>query len=366
MENIEKNWQDQKPQQRMEYLLKSGHLSDCSFVVYGDEGEKIVLKCHKLVLMSVSPVFERMFEGDFEESKLADNIVLDDVSGTDFQKFLSYLYWHDNQKLDTYKLDTIQSLIYLSKKFMIPNMTIKCLNTLKKRASKGLDPDTTIDLFEYAHQIEDIELIHSIKMKFTGNPSLFINTAAVFDLSSDKFLLFIRTFNGWVEEKIRFKVIEHYCNVHGLKLTMTNTEQEDIKENCVLPSLTAAFEKDENKNNVKASNDEKDSNKNEEKMTNTKEVEEDIKENCVLPSLTAAFEKDENKNKENEEKIRNQREQEKRMQFITELMEDIKFPSMSSYDFIAGPGASDLLTIEKKYQILSEICIAKDKMKTFV
>ncbi|XP_062129749.1 uncharacterized protein LOC133841350 [Drosophila sulfurigaster albostrigata] len=330
MEKIEKNWQDQKPQQRMEYLLKSGHLSDCSFIVFGDEGEKIVLKCHKLVLMSVSPVFERMFEGEFEESKLADNIVLDDVSGPDFQKFISYVYWHDNQKLDTYELDTIQSLIYLSKKFMIPNMTTKCLNTLKKRVSKGLDPDTTIDLFEYAHEIEDIELVDSIKMKFMGNPSSFINTAAVFDLSSDKFLLFIRTFNGWVEEKFRFEVIEHYCNMHGLKLTMTNTKEveEDIKENCVLPSLTAAFEKDENKNIVKGSSDEKNSN-------------------------------------ENEEKIRNQREQEKRMQFITDLMEDIKFPSMTSYDFITGPGASDLLTIEKKYKILSEICIAKDKMKTF-
>ncbi|KAH8372244.1 hypothetical protein KR093_010706, partial [Drosophila rubida] len=113
---------------------------------------------------SVSPVFERMFEGDFEESKMADNIVLDDVSGTDFQKFISYLYWHDNQKLNSYELQTMQSLIYLSKKFMISFMTTKCLNSIKQRLSNGLDPDTTIDLFEYAHEIEDKDLIDAIRL----------------------------------------------------------------------------------------------------------------------------------------------------------------------------------------------------------
>ncbi|KAH8307080.1 hypothetical protein KR044_004498 [Drosophila immigrans] len=113
---------------------------------------------------SVSPVFERMFEGDFEESKMSDNIVLDDVSGTDFQKFISYLYWHDNQKLDHYELVTIQSLIYLSKKFMVSFLTSKCLIAIKKRLSNGLDPDTTIDLFEYAHEIEDTDLIDSIRL----------------------------------------------------------------------------------------------------------------------------------------------------------------------------------------------------------
>lgn len=35
----------------MEYLLKTGHLSDCSFVVYDNDGKKVILKCHKFILM---------------------------------------------------------------------------------------------------------------------------------------------------------------------------------------------------------------------------------------------------------------------------------------------------------------------------
>lgn len=35
----------------MEYLLSTGHLSDCSFIVFDDDGEKIVVKCHKFVLI---------------------------------------------------------------------------------------------------------------------------------------------------------------------------------------------------------------------------------------------------------------------------------------------------------------------------
>jgi len=115
------------------------------------------------MLFSASPVFERMFDGHFEEANSPDNIVLDDVSGSDFQKFISYLYWHDNQRLDSYDLKSLQSLIYLSKKFMIPMMTTKCLNVIKKRLTNGMNADDTIDLFEYAHQLEDTDLITTIK-----------------------------------------------------------------------------------------------------------------------------------------------------------------------------------------------------------
>ncbi|EDW17972.2 PREDICTED: kelch-like protein 41b isoform X2 [Drosophila arizonae] len=162
MQNTGSNWQDLRPRERMEYLLRTGHLSDCSFVVYDNDGKKVILKCHKFVLMSVSPVFERMFEGDFEEAKIPDNIVLDDVSGNDFKKFMEYLYWHDNRRLDTYDLQTLQTLIYLSKKFMVTFFTTNCLNVIKRRLSSGLEADVTIDLFEYSHQLEDEELISNI------------------------------------------------------------------------------------------------------------------------------------------------------------------------------------------------------------
>lgn len=112
---------------------------------------------------SVSPVFERMFEGDFEEAVIPENIVLDDVSGPDFKRFVEYLYWHDNRRLDTYDLSTVQTLIYLSKKFMVSFMTLNCIAVLKRRLANGMDSDVTIDLYEYAHQLEEEGLLNSIR-----------------------------------------------------------------------------------------------------------------------------------------------------------------------------------------------------------
>ncbi|KAL7732396.1 hypothetical protein ACLKA6_004371 [Drosophila palustris] len=344
MENSDSNWQDLRPQERMKYLLKTGHLSDCSFVVYDDEGQKIVLKCHKFVLMSVSPVFERMFDGDFEEASMPDNIVLNDVSGPDFQKFISYLYWHDNQRLDSYDLQSLQSLIYLSKKFMVPFMTNKCLNVIHRRLANGLDPDVTIDLFEYAHQLEDNELIKTIRSKLLANPSLYINTAAVFDLSSDMFCKFIEDFFGCVSEKLRFHTIDRYIKIQGLvpssePPSADNTLNASHSEDRKVKQMT------EELNNVVV--DEKTKNLSEKKDENENEVEKSIEK----PSGTT-------------EEDQSEREQKKREEYVGKLLETIRFKSMTAYDFCSGPGISNLLTVEQKYEYLAAICIANHKMTT--
>lgn len=105
-----------------------------------------------------------MFDGDFEEAVISDNIVLDDVSGTDFKRFVEYLYWADNRRLDTYDLSTVQTLIYLSKKFMVSFMTLNCIEVLKRRVARGLDSDVTIDLYEYAHKLEEEGLLNCIRI----------------------------------------------------------------------------------------------------------------------------------------------------------------------------------------------------------
>lgn len=345
MQNSDSNWQDLRPQLRMEYLLKSGHLSDCSFVVYDDDGEKIVLKCHKFVLMSASPVFERMFDGHFEEANSPDNIVLDDVSGSDFQKFISYLYWHDNQRLDSYDLKSLQSLIYLSKKFMIPMMTTKCLNVIKKRLTNGMNADDTIDLFEYAHQLEDTDLITTIKSKMIANAEAYINTAAVFDLSSDMFLKFIDEFFGCCTEKIRFYVIDRYCKIHGLVPSSKPSSPDKTLIDDFDADCSECLEELKTEEAQKLA-DKKDENENE------------VEKNSKITS--DSIEKDHSEEKKNSE-----REQKKREEYIGKLLESIKFTSMTAYDFCSGPGKSNLLTVEKKYELLSAICISNHKIALY-
>ncbi|XP_030372925.1 kelch-like protein 40 [Scaptodrosophila lebanonensis] len=346
MENTNANWQDLRPRERMEYLLNSGHLSDCSFMVFDEEGNKIVLKCHKFVLMTASPVFERMFDGDFEESKSPDNIVLDDVSGLDFKKFIEYLYWHDNRRLDGFELSTLQTLIYLSKKFMVSTMTTNCLNVIKRRLAIGLDSDTTVDLYEYAHQIEDIDLIAGVKTHLCNNPTMYIDTAAVYELGSEIFLKFISEFELLVEEKLRFAVIDRYCRIQGLikaplKILIKNDDSDTahLKVKPQSPETMASA-------NI---------------IVPTEETEEFLKDKTDENENDVENDAKEVDNAEQEHK--NKREQQKKKEYIKKLVSTIRFTSMNPYDFCRGPGISDLLTVERKYQLLSSICIATEKMR---
>ncbi|ALC43770.1 CG11714 [Drosophila busckii] len=355
MQKSDGNWQDLKPRERMEYLLRTGHLSDCSFVVFADDGEKIHLKCHKFVLMSASPVFERMFEGDFEEGKTPENIVLDDVSGTDFQKFIQYLYWHDNKNLDTYDLQTLQTLIYLSKKFMVNAMCAACINSIKRRLDHGMDADVTIDLFEYAHQIEDNELINAILHQFKFCYQKYVNSPAVYDLSSEIFLKFITEFKSYVDNKKRFDLIDQYCKIHGLSINSSQTTTAEKK--------------------TASSNEQKDMDRYRMKRW---ALSTNINTASSEPSNETETVKDENQNKIDESKDLTDKpadnnapmpnddlEQQKRMEYITKLLQTIKFTDMTSYDFCSGPGSSDLLSLEEKYQLLSSICIAVRKVNLF-
>ncbi|XP_030572345.1 kelch-like protein 41b [Drosophila novamexicana] len=360
MQNTATNWQDLRPRERMEHLLMTGHLSDCSFVVFDNDGNKILLKCHKFVLMSVSPVFERMFEGDFEEAKIPDNIVLNDVSGNDFRKFIEYLYWHDNRRLDSYDLQTLQTLIYLSKKFMVSFFTNNCLNVIKRRLASGLEADVTIDLYEYGHQIEDEELIANIRLKFRVNAEAYINAAAVFDLSSEIFLKFIEDFDGIVGDKLRFSVIDRYCNIHGLvessaKPSPDNTfiESDNDDEVSDYSQMTKKIKP------VTEARPQKDIHK-EVEIEQAKEPK-DENENDVEKEKDVAV--DQVATEQSEQEMNSEKEQEKRDEYIRNLLKTIKFTSMTAYDFCAGPGTSNLLTIEKKYEVLSSICIAEHKMR---
>lgn len=64
------------------------------------------------------------------------------------------------------------------------------------------------------------------------------------------------------------------------------------------------------------------------------------------------------------EKDQSEREKRKREEFVGKLLETIRFKSMTAYDFCSGPGISNLLTVEQKYEFLAAICIANHKMST--
>jgi len=171
-----------------------------------------------------------------------------------------------------------------------------------------------------------------------ANAEAYINTAAVFDLSSDMFLKFIDEFFGCCTEKIRFYVIDRYCKIHGLVPSSKPSSPDDADcSECLEELKTEEAQK---------LADKKDENENE------------VDKNSKIPS-------DSMEQNHSEEKRNSEREQKKREEYIGKLMESIKFTSMTAYDFCSGPGKSNLLTIEKKYELLSAICISNHKISLY-
>ncbi|XP_059486767.1 kelch-like protein 40b [Neocloeon triangulifer] len=70
-------------------LFETGSFYDCSIKV-----EKRRFRCHKIILIMSSPVFERMLCGDFAESTKGadDEIAIDSISADAFDKAMRFLY----------------------------------------------------------------------------------------------------------------------------------------------------------------------------------------------------------------------------------------------------------------------------------
>jgi hypothetical protein len=61
-----------KIRHNMKVLLKTGKLSDVTFVVGKDKDTQRKFKCHKTILSARSPVFQAMFYSKFAESSMAE------------------------------------------------------------------------------------------------------------------------------------------------------------------------------------------------------------------------------------------------------------------------------------------------------
>jgi hypothetical protein len=73
---------------RFQILRAANKYTDCSFLI-----DKQIVNCHKLMLISCSPVFEAQFFGDFRESADSNNIVkITDINIKIFNLLLDFLY----------------------------------------------------------------------------------------------------------------------------------------------------------------------------------------------------------------------------------------------------------------------------------
>lgn len=157
-----------------------------------------------------------------------------------------------------------------------------------------------------------------------------------------------------VSDKIRFDVIYRYCKIHGLVLSSNQTVTE--------PTLESYHTDDY----LKISSKYKETSEEPsfihkflglDKETEKLEIKEKVDEN------NSEVKDETSDTKPNDPKVdKSEREERIKEEYISKLLKNIKFTSMTPYDFCSGPGASELLTIEKKYELLSAICITEHKM----
>ncbi|XP_052782021.1 BTB/POZ domain-containing protein 6-B-like [Mya arenaria] len=105
------------------HLLENGILSDISFAA----GKKrTIVRAHKMILASRSPVFFSMFCGLLKETSTVVDIP--DINADVFRLFLKYLY---TRSCDTNE-KTVTSLLYCAKKYDVPSLQKICRDFLRK------------------------------------------------------------------------------------------------------------------------------------------------------------------------------------------------------------------------------------------
>ncbi|XP_068150012.1 uncharacterized protein [Drosophila tropicalis] len=352
MEHHNLYWQDLSRRGRMDYLLNTGHMSDCSFVVFGEMGERVIFRCHKFVLMTVSPVFERMFQGPYREATASENIVLDDVLATDFMAFIQCIYPQEADPLDGYPLAILRALIYLSKRFLVTYMEKSCLENLYKRLTYDLDPDEVVSLYEYAYQIDEMDILKRVKQKLLSDPSKYVNSPAAYKLSYNIFYNFMNDFFIIIKEKTRFDVIERYCHKLGFDqspITGANdfVDLQPPETHEIDPIDLNAFDFSKYY-----------------QLTPMQLLAEQWKASPPVEVSGVLLQATEMELEEVYQDLEDARREWKfKQQFAEKLLNSVKYTTMSAYDFCVGPGASNLLSCKKKFELLSQICVAEHKVR---
>ncbi|VDI43595.1 BTB/POZ domain-containing protein 1/2 [Mytilus galloprovincialis] len=115
------DWQDGKSlSECMTYMLEKEIMCDVTFRVGTDHS---IIKAHKYMLASRSPVFYTMFEGSCPEK---GEIIVTDINSATFKVLLKYIY---SDVLDL-SLDNIQEVLYGAEKYMLSTMKDECTSLL--------------------------------------------------------------------------------------------------------------------------------------------------------------------------------------------------------------------------------------------
>ena len=211
----EVDWQSTKTtvSERNHHMFNNSDMSDISFTC---EGSDKIFYAHKYVLGSSSTVFHAMFYGDLAEK---DSVVhLKDTDEESLEEFLKFLYT-DECNLTT---DNVISVMYLSKKYIVPSLT----KHVKAKLVGDIQPGNVLDILEQAIRFQEKDLEKKCWQVIQWRASDIVGSTNFVNIKQTTLASLLKRDPLNIPEINLFqavmKWIDHQCSQKGLELTTEN------------------------------------------------------------------------------------------------------------------------------------------------
>ena len=209
------DWQSTKNTilERNSHMFNNSDMSDISFTC---EGSDNILYAHKYVLGTSSAVFHAMFYGDLAEKNSI--IHLCDTDEKSLEEFLKFLYT-DECNLTT---DNVISVMYLSKKYIVPSLTKECVDFLER----GLDPENVLTILEQAIYFDEKDFEMKCWKVVDRHLKEILTLDNFLNIHQETLASVLKRSSLIIKEIELFKAvlkwIEFQCLENGLELTIVN------------------------------------------------------------------------------------------------------------------------------------------------
>eukprot|EP00794_Sanderia_malayensis_P011050 gene11050-12216_t len=201
--------------ERIAYLYKNECMSDVSFVVNGSR-----VPVHKFVLSTCSSVFYTMFHGYLAEQR--GEIEITDCESIDYLlEFLRFIYT-DEISLDW---DNTFSILYLSKKYMIPSLTRICCDSLRKLLTK----ENVLAVLQQSVKFDEQELLSHCLEFIHPVINDVVNMEAFLYLDLNTLKMILKEDNLQIAEINLFIALKRWCDNKIVRRKMADTDESRKK-----------------------------------------------------------------------------------------------------------------------------------------
>ncbi|XP_056002856.1 BTB/POZ domain-containing protein 1-like isoform X2 [Ostrea edulis] len=184
------------------YMLTHQIHCDVTFKV-GKEGK--LVRAHKYVLSSRSPVFDAMLYGDLSES---DDIIVPDIEQSSFDALLRFLYCDDV----SFTPDTVTAVLYAAYKYGVDDLVTK----IKSYLDQNIRNKTVLTILESAKLFNLEDLLTKCKDFIESNPVPLLQSPSALDITKET-LTYIISLDSLVMDELKIyqfliKWAENQCD----------------------------------------------------------------------------------------------------------------------------------------------------------